>query len=86
MTGETDERAFAAALSEELAALGIHRPLVCGRRSRVVLEGGNATAFGVAVHGLGDEASLLLQRAGLGLGRAVGCGVFVPHKTIVTTE
>ena len=86
VTGAADEAAFAEAIAEELASLGIQRPLVCGRRSRVVLEGGAATAFGVAVHGLGDAASLLLQRAGLGLGRAVGCGVFVPHKTIVTAE
>ena len=86
VTGDCDERAFAAAVSAELAALGIQRPLVCGKRSRVVLEGGSASAFGVAVHGLSDASSLLLQRAGLGQGRAVGCGVFVPHKTIVTAE
>lgn len=86
VTGDTDERAFASTVAGELAALGIHRPLVCGRRSPVALEAGSATAYGVAVHGLGDEASLLLQRAGLGLGRAVGCGVFVPHKTITAAE
>ena len=85
-TGDADEGAFAGAVSRELAALGIRRPIVCGRRSRVTLPDGDTTAFGVAVHGLGDEASLVLQRAGLGLGRAIGCGVFVPHKTIATAE
>jgi len=86
VTGDTEEAAFADAIRCELAALGIARPIVCGRRSRVVLGRGATVAFGVAVNGLGDAASLLLQRAGLGLGRAVGCGVFVPHKTIVTAE
>ena len=86
VTGDTDEAAFAAHVSEELAALGIRRPLVCGKRTHVALDGGAIPAFSVAVHGLGDAASLLLQHAGLGRARAVGCGLFVPHKTIVTPE
>ena len=86
VTGDQDEARFAAHLVRELEALGIRRPLVCGKRTRIALEGGTATAFSVAVHGLGEPASLLLQRAGLGRGRAVGCGLFVPHKTIVTPE
>ncbi|HSN20354.1 MAG TPA: type I-MYXAN CRISPR-associated protein Cas6/Cmx6 [Usitatibacter sp.] len=85
-TGDDDEAAFAAHVREELEALGIRRPIVCGKRSRVILDGGSATAFGLAVHGLGDAASLLLQRAGIGRGRAIGCGIFVPHKTIVAAE
>lgn len=86
VTGDTDEGEFSARLTDELAGLGIHRPLVCGRRSKVLLDGKPVTAFSVAVHGLGDAASLLLQNAGLGLGRAIGCGLFVPHKTITAPE
>lgn len=82
VTGDSDETAFSAHLVDELAALGIHRPLVCGRRSAVPIEGLDIAAFSVAVHGLGDAASLLLQSAGLGRARAIGCGLFVPHKTI----
>ena len=32
--------------------------------------------------GLGLEQSLLLQRSGLGAGRTLGCGLFIPHKDI----
>jgi hypothetical protein len=35
---------------------------------------------------LGDAASLLLQNAGLGLARAIGCGLFVTHETITAPE
>ena len=84
VTGDDDEAPFTARVAEALDALGVHRPIVCGKRSRVALAGGSATAFSVAVHGLGDTASLLLQRAGIGGGRAIGCGLFVPHKAIVT--
>jgi CRISPR-associated protein Cas6 len=86
VTGDSDEASFSAHVMEELGTLGIHRPIVCGRRSTVRLDGDDATAFSVAVHGLGESASLLLQRAGLGRGRAIGCGLFVPHKTIATPE
>jgi CRISPR-associated protein Cas6 len=82
VTGDDDEAPFAARLTEELARLGIARPFVCGRRAMVRLPEGPATAFSVAVHGLGDAASLLLQSAGIGRGRAIGCGLFVPHKVI----
>ena len=86
VTGDSDEVVFSAHLLEELEALGIRRPIVCGKRSTVAFDGVEMPAFSVAVHGLGDPASLLLQSAGLGLARAIGCGLFVPHKTIVAVE
>ena len=86
VTGDADEETFSAHLLEELEALGIRRPIVCGKRSSVALDGLEAPAFSVAVHGLGEAASLVLQCAGLGRGRAIGCGLFVPHKTIVAPD
>jgi hypothetical protein len=32
--------------------------------------------------GLTREQSLLLQQSGLGAGRKLGCGLFIPHKDI----
>jgi hypothetical protein len=52
----------------------------------VELEEGRVSAFPVAVHDLRDADSLLLQRAGLGRGQPVGCGLLVPHKTIVAAD
>lgn len=86
VTGDSEEGIFAVHLREELEALGIRRPIVCGKRSTVMLDGADTAGFSVAVHGLSDAASLLLQCAGLGRGRAIGCGLFVPHKTISTSE
>ncbi|MGE5617178.1 MAG: type I-MYXAN CRISPR-associated protein Cas6/Cmx6 [Bacillota bacterium] len=85
-TGEADEGAFSERVGAELDALDIPRLFLCGRRADVMFEDRLQAAFSVAVHGLSDPQSLLLQRAGLGIARAVGCGVFVPHKTIVSTE
>jgi hypothetical protein len=35
------------------------------------------------LHGLGAADSLAVQEAGLGAHRALGCGLFVPHKSVV---
>jgi hypothetical protein len=40
----------------------------------------------VAVHGLGEAASMRLQEVGLGRGRAIGCGMLVPHKLISAAQ
>ena len=80
--GATDEAAFGACVGEALRALGVDRPFICGKRVDVAFERGAEPAFSLAVHDLTDAQSLLLQRAGLGVGQAVGCGLFVPHKTI----
>lgn len=85
-TGEADEARFTAVIEEEIAALGVSGRIICGRRVEVELEEGPATAFPVAVHDLRDVDSLLLQRAGLGRGQPVGCGLLIPHKTIVAAE
>lgn len=85
-TGEADENRFLAGLERELAALGVRGRLICGRRVEVELEEGRVAAYPLAVHDLREADSLLLQRAGLGRGQPVGCGLFVPHKTIVAAD
>ncbi len=84
VTGDADEARFCANVRAQLAALGIRASIVCGRRSHVRLDGRDDVAFGLAVHSLDDSSSLRLQSAGLGDARAIGCGLFVPHKTIAT--
>ena len=85
-TGEADESRFLVGLDEELSALGVRGRLICGRRVEIDLEEGRCVAYPVAVHNLREDDSLLLQRAGLGRGQAVGCGLLVPHKTIVAAD
>jgi CRISPR-associated protein Cas6 len=84
--GEDEEPAFCARVAAALGELGIDRPFLCGRRVEVSYEERTHVAFSVAVHGLAESHSLLLQGAGLGRGHAVGCGLFVPHKTITAAE
>lgn len=85
-TGEADEARFTAVIEQEIAALGASGRVICGRRVEVQLEEGRVSAFPVAVHDLRDADSLMLQRAGLGRGQPVGCGLLIPHKTIVAAD
>ncbi len=85
-TGDDEEMAFAVRVAGELESLGIRGSIICGKRAQVAYGEGVVTAFGVAVVGLNEADSLLLQSAGLGIARSVGCGLFVPHKVISTAQ
>jgi CRISPR-associated protein Cas6 len=78
-----DEPAFLAAASEELAALGI-RPetMLPGRATAIATPAGSLEARSLMVSGLTPAQSLALQRAGLGVERKIGCGLFIPHKDV----
>jgi CRISPR-associated protein Cas6 len=84
--GADQEDAFCARVESALDRLAIRRSFMCGRRVEVTFDGRAHAAFSVAVHGLDEAQSLLLQGAGLGAGHPVGCGLFVPHKTITGLE
>ena len=77
-----DEARFAAVLEQRLAALGIDRPSILGRRRHLTAAGRQVTCFPVVVHGCRPHESIRLQCLGLGEGRGYGCGIFVPHKKI----
>jgi len=55
-------------------------------RTCVTREGRDYAAWSVAVHDLAPEASLALQRSGLGTLHDMGCGILAPHKTITTSD
>jgi len=78
-----DEAAFVGAATEELGALGIRAErMVCGRVTPVATPERTYQARSLMLAGLVLEHSLLLQRSGLGAGRRLGCGLFIPHKDI----
>jgi CRISPR-associated protein Cas6 len=78
-----DEVAFVSAATGELGALGIRAErMVCGRVTPVATPERTYQARSLMLAGLGLEQSLLLQRSGLGSGRKLGCGLFIPHKDI----
>ncbi len=85
-TGDEEESVFLVTLGRELDRLAVRGRLLCGRRTRIARDGRDFAAWGVAVHELSAEHSLVLQRQGLGLMRDLGCGILSPHKTIHTAD
>ncbi len=80
---EGDEAVFVSAATEELGALGIRAErMVCGRVTPVATPARTYRARSLMLAGLTLGQSLLLQRSGLGAGRKLGCGLFIPHKDI----
>jgi CRISPR-associated protein Cas6 len=78
-----DEAAFVIAATGELGALGIKpASMVCGRVTPVATPAGTHQSRSLMLAGLTREQSLLLQQSGLGAGRKLGCGLFIPHKDI----
>lgn len=86
VTGDAEESAFLARIEDEMASLGARGRLLCGRRTTFTAAGASEAAWSLAVHDLPAADSLALQRHGLGRMRHLGCGIFVPHKTIQTAD
>ena len=78
-----EEAAFVIAATAELGALGIKpATMVCGRVTPVATPARTYQARSLMLAGLALEQSLLLQQSGLGAGRTLGCGLFIPHKDV----
>jgi len=78
-----DEAAFVGAATGELGTLGINpERMVCGRVTPVATPERTYQARSLMLAGLTLEQSLRLQQTGLGAGRKLGCGLFIPHKDI----
>ena len=78
-----DEERFVERVASALEALSVStRKLLCGRSHRIVSAERVLTARSLMVADLGPEESLAVQSSGIGPGRLLGCGLFVPHKDI----
>lgn len=83
VTGTEDEAGFASDAEAELAALEIDCDIIVGRRGELkVDEQCTLVGYSLMLHGLSAEDSLRAQEHGLGRERKLGCGLFVPHKSI----
>jgi CRISPR-associated protein Cas6 len=76
-----DEEQFEQALNDEVRAANVQCKLVCGRPRRATASAGTVAGFAVMLYDLSQADSLKVQVMGLGPGRKLGCGVFVPHKS-----
>ncbi len=80
--GPVDENDFMQACQQELAAMDLAPRLICGKAQRASTPQGTLTGFSLMVYDLNAAATARLQRQGIGGERKLGCGIFVPHKTI----
>ena len=78
-----DEERFLQRITADLEARPIRaRKLLCGRSHRIEAGGDALTTRSVLIADLGRDESLAIQCRGIGPGRLLGCGLFVPHKDI----
>lgn len=78
-TGE--ENAFLEHVARAVDALGpARRKIMCGKRRRISTPGGGLGTRSVMVAALAPRDSLTLMARGIGPGRLMGCGLFVPYK------
>ena len=79
-TGCAEEAQFLAGIAERLGTLAGECSVICGRRRSIRTAEGEVVGFGLMLHDLAPEHSLLLQSVGLGSDRKLGCGILVPHR------
>lgn len=77
------EDAFLTWAAGELTTLGIKvRKALCGKVTPLATPDGPLITRSLLLANLPPDESLRLQQQGLGPGRAMGCGIFIPHKGI----
>lgn len=81
--GADDEIEFLERCTSLLATRSLKPQLITGKARELRMAEGLVRGFSLMLHGLGAADSLAVQEAGLGGYRALGCGLFVPHKSVV---
>ena len=80
--GVVDEVAFGDEIMRRLAAQGVRGECMTGRRRMQRAGARDIEGYSVVLHGLRPEDSLRVQSEGIGADRALGWGIFIPHKSI----
>ena len=77
------EDEFLGVVQARLAAMDIDADkMICGKTREIRTEAESLLTRSLLIADLKPEQSVRLQREGLGGGRELGCGLFVPHKGI----
>lgn len=80
---EDDEDRFIRQAADQLARIGVSAPkLLCGKSHIFRLPSDRIFSRRLMVADLKVEDSVKLQQQGLGPHRKLGCGLFIPHKSI----
>ncbi|MDX1824542.1 MAG: type I-MYXAN CRISPR-associated protein Cas6/Cmx6, partial [Thiohalomonadales bacterium] len=84
---EQSEDAFLAQAATELKTMGIQvKKMMCGKEGRIELPGATLYTRSLMLADLELQESVKLQEVGLGPGRKLGCGLFVPQKGITAVK
>jgi CRISPR-associated protein Cas6 len=79
----SDDEAFLEEMTALLAELGVRaRKMLSGRGHTIRTPEGGIETRSLMIAELTVEDSVRLQQQGLGPGRKIGCGLFLPHKGI----
>ncbi|MDH5181767.1 MAG: type I-MYXAN CRISPR-associated protein Cas6/Cmx6 [Gammaproteobacteria bacterium] len=80
--GQSEEQ-FLLAVAEQLKDLGIPvKKMMAGKQHTIRTPDGDLATRSIMVADLDKEHSVRLQQRGIGPGRHLGCGIFVPQKGI----
>jgi len=77
------ETEFLADMAAALLQMEIEvKNMICGMTRSIRSDSGSVFTRALMVANLTPEESVLLQQRGIGTGRLIGCGLFIPHRGI----
>lgn len=80
---DPSEVSFLSWVAETLATMGIRcRKMVAGREYVIRTPEADYRTRSLLLADLRQEEAILIQQQGLGRGRHLGCGLFLPHKSV----
>ena len=82
VTGADDEGEFLVDIGRAITGLDLDCETIVGRRGELRIGSQVWPGFSLMLYGLSPEESLRVQAHGIGLHRKLGCGLFVPHKSV----
>lgn len=82
-TGSESEEQFVQDVMRELdGRYQLRCGFICGKRQSISSKQGPLHGYSLMLHDVPPHKSLRLQDEGLGRNRLLGCGLFIPHKSI----
>jgi len=82
-TGSTGEEQFVQDVMRELDGhFHLRCGFICGKQQTLQSTSGPIHGYSLMLHDVPPHKSLQIQDEGLGRNRLLGCGIFIPHKSI----
>jgi CRISPR-associated protein Cas6 len=82
-TGSATEEQFVQDVMRELDGhFKLRCGFICGKQQTLQSASGQLYGYSLMLHDVPPHKSLQLQDEGLGRNRLLGCGIFIPHKSI----